>query len=1000
MKRRLFFFIATLVALGTHFYSIQAQTLRPNTLYVNFLSGNDDNPGTTPTKPLKSVSKAFAREPLNLIFYGPKSGIISEEIVIRKNMRIFAMNGGSVEVKDGCIAIYADSVYFGGSSQSQGIKFIGSDTLLRIIYAGTDAQSKSLRILSIQNCSFEGIKTYPTGGNSIRDPYVSYIQVGSNTGDSISKVHIKDCTFGSIGGGKSIYQGERIITPGAGIIFDGIIGNAPGEGILIEGCTFDGMHQGAFLEQKRPIPAVPIMSLPTDKLIAPSGVLIRNNRYINSVPNNQYSGFMGVAINSSIEEKRSNYTNVSEMAINIFDFCTIKINEHITSNKLDVLRLTGLSPKDVSGFKPSGSVYFSKTDSAVANSEKGATITHSAGTFESFSTDSKKGMHFIGIKDKTFIAIKEKGFGINVLSDSCSFKYFTIIPTKVGAKEYNGTAVEIIEPSLVIKKLAIDSLIFKGTINGIVSKNTVLSNTRIAGVQFENIVDNPISLKPTWSEKISLEGNILLGNTKTPSSSGITLGRGKNILLSKNQITNISGIAIQTQDGENVTLLGNQISKSSTGIVLQNIKNLVVQENTINQIGSTGIKTSDTKSGIPLLITGVNGGNITKNTIYGSISSKDPKDNKEMVHLIVSGIQWTATNNSSIGCSTITKLSSGISVVLSGYGSFTNNSITGAENGVLILSGSNAFNLTTPISFSLETASLIKLGSNTFSKNIEQDVVVSSNQTTVELVSDVRLDNIFIKSGTLSFGSNYLIPTKSITVKSGKISYTDIGFIKPDMGTSLINNTGAGMRWPVGTGKGRCDFELSNGSYTVKLSTNTLRTSQAIDLIWDIEFTGSPKSGLFRTWLEGTKHSLPSFTPTSCRFAEIRTGNKLSSLENPGQMILSSGFYTKEFNFKNSGKFMISSEKFTSIIETANQEVSQGLLWNNDNHVLKLWIESEQIQIESFEIIDLQGRVIIFEKPNLQSNNATTNTDTLTPGVYLLRVVTSHGIGAQKILIQ
>ncbi len=150
---------------------------------------------------------------------------------------------------------------------------------------------------------------------------------------------------------------------GAGVWLYGIQGASPGLGVTISGNDFHDIADGFNSPVPEPGSAVVIVddgdSNPDD------GALVTGNTYANT-----YGGDILFIANSTLNELGSDYTAVTLLALNVGNLATV------TEANLAPYAKTNMP----TGW-PGSTAYFAHVKDAIDNSDSGATVTVSAGTF-------------------------------------------------------------------------------------------------------------------------------------------------------------------------------------------------------------------------------------------------------------------------------------------------------------------------------------------------------------------------------------------------------------------------------------------------------------------------------------------------------------------------------------------------------------------------------------------------------------------------------------------
>lgn len=153
------------------------------------------------------------------------------------------------------------------------------------------------------------------------------------------------------------------VSAGAGIWLYGIQGASPGDGVLVSGNDFHDLANG--FNSPIPEPGSAVVIVDDGDASPDGGALVTGNTYANT-----FSGDVLFLGNSTLNELGSAYTGVTLLALNVGNLATV--NE---------ANLAPYAKSDKPTGWPLSTGYFAKINDAVANSDPGAAISVTAGTF-------------------------------------------------------------------------------------------------------------------------------------------------------------------------------------------------------------------------------------------------------------------------------------------------------------------------------------------------------------------------------------------------------------------------------------------------------------------------------------------------------------------------------------------------------------------------------------------------------------------------------------------
>ena len=168
--------------------------------------------------------------------------------------------------------------------------------------------------------------------------------------------------------GNAIYNLGGVVSgpdtsAGAGVWLYGVQGASPGLGADVSGNTFDDIYSG--LDGGVPEPGVGVAVIDDGDGVPDQGASIAGNSYSDT-----FSGVVAFIGNSSVAEAGANFSNVTLLALNVGNLATV--NE---------ATLAKYAKSDMPTGYPSSTAYFAKINDAIANSDAGAAISVTAGTF-------------------------------------------------------------------------------------------------------------------------------------------------------------------------------------------------------------------------------------------------------------------------------------------------------------------------------------------------------------------------------------------------------------------------------------------------------------------------------------------------------------------------------------------------------------------------------------------------------------------------------------------
>jgi hypothetical protein len=181
----------------------------------------------------------------------------------------------------------------------------------------------------------------------------------SGTRRTLSDVTIQGNAIYGLGG---VVSGPDT-SAGAGVWLYGVQGALPGQGATITGNSFSNIASG--LDGGVPEPGVGVAIIDDGDGVPDQGAAINNNSYLNT-----YGGVVALVSGSSVAEAGAIFTNTPMLVLNVGNLTTV--NEALLAKYAKTNQPTGY---------PSSTAYFAQIQGAITNSDAGAAISVTAGTF-------------------------------------------------------------------------------------------------------------------------------------------------------------------------------------------------------------------------------------------------------------------------------------------------------------------------------------------------------------------------------------------------------------------------------------------------------------------------------------------------------------------------------------------------------------------------------------------------------------------------------------------
>lgn len=181
----------------------------------------------------------------------------------------------------------------------------------------------------------------------------------SGTRRTLSDVTIQGNAIYGLGG---VVSGPDT-SAGAGVWLYGVQGASPGQGATITGNSFSNIASG--LDGGVPEPGVGVAIIDDGDGVPDQGAAINTNSYLNT-----YGGVVTLISNSSVAETGASFTNTPMLVLNAGNLTTV--NEALLAKYAKTNQPTGY---------PLSTAYFAQIQGAITNSDAGAAISVTAGTF-------------------------------------------------------------------------------------------------------------------------------------------------------------------------------------------------------------------------------------------------------------------------------------------------------------------------------------------------------------------------------------------------------------------------------------------------------------------------------------------------------------------------------------------------------------------------------------------------------------------------------------------